>query len=396
VPLSIEVDAQLPRLVWTKLHAPVRREHVPRTALLGRLTDARARLVLVRAPAGWGKSSLLADWSGSSSELRTFAWLGLDEGDNETLHFLLYLLEALRSIDPDVGGASLPMMLAPGVDLAADALPVLVNELRDLPPSVLVLDDYHVVERPEVHRLVAYLLEFGPPALTLALATRAEPPLPLSRARARGDLLEIDADALRFSPREAEALLNDLHDLDLDDATVGQLHERTEGWVAGLFLAALSLRGRRDADAFVEDFAGDDRHIADYLCAEVLAGQPPELRVFLLHTSILDRFCPRLCEAVTGAGGGRRLLADIERSNLLLVPLDTRREWYRYHHLFGELLRNELAIAEPHAFPELHRLAARGGTRVGGDRPSDRRRGDRRGGRVDRRPLGADAAAERG
>lgn len=314
--------------------------------------------MLVRAPAGWGKSDLLAEWSGWQAERRSFAWLALDDGDNEPLHFLLYLVEALRTIDPGVGTSSLPMLLAPGVDLAGDALPVLLNELRDLPEAVLVLDDYHAVENSEVHGIVEFLLEHGPPALTLALATRSEPPLPVSRFRARGDLLELDADALCFTESEATALLNDLHALELDPTTVGRLHERTEGWVAGLFLAALLLRGRDDAEAFVADFAGDDRHIADYLCAEVLAGQPADLREFLLRTAILDRFCPRLCEAVTGAGGGARLLAEIERSNLLLVPLDSRREWYRYHHLFGELLRNELALAEPRAFPELHHRAA--------------------------------------
>jgi LuxR family maltose regulon positive regulatory protein len=171
-------------------------------------------------------------------------------------------------------------------------------------------------------------------------------------------LLELDADALRFTKREATALLNDLRALELDPTTVGRLHERTEGWVAGLFLAALSLRERDDTEAFAADFAGDDRHIADYVCAEVLAGQPADLRKFLLRTAILDRFCPRLCEAVTGAGGGARLLVEIERSNVLLVPLDSRREWYRYHHLFGELLRNELALVAPRAFAELHRRAA--------------------------------------
>ncbi len=357
-PVSTDVLAQPPRLVWTKLHAPVRREHVPRVPLLTELAGSPRRLVLVRAPAGWGKSALLSDWSAWEPEQRPFAWLGLDAGDNDPLHFLLYLVEALRTFDPDIGASSLPMLLAPGVDLVDEALPVLVDELRGLPECVLVLDDYHAIEHPEIHRAVEFVLDLGPPALTLAVATRTQPPLPVARLRARGDLLELDADALRFSAREAEVLLNDLHALALDEATVARLHERTEGWVTGLFLAALSLRGRDDAPAFVEDFAGDDRHIADYLCAEVLEQQQPAMRDFLLRTAILDRFCPRLCEAVTGAGGGARLLSELERSNLLLVPLDTRREWYRYHHLFGELLRNELAIHEPGASPALHRRAA--------------------------------------
>ena len=357
--MRTELEAQQPpRLVWTKLHAPVRREHVPREPLLAELSDSACRLVLVRAPAGWGKSALLSDWSAWPGEERPFAWLGLDAGDNDPLHFLLYLVEALRTFDPEIGSSSLPMLLAPGVDLVEEALPVLVNELRGLRECVLVLDDYHAIEHPDVHRAIAYLLELGPPALTIAIATRTEPPLPVARLRARGELLELEADALRFSAREAELLLNELHGLDLDAGTVARLHERTEGWVTGLFLAALSLRGRSDVRGFVEDFAGDDRHIADYLCAEVLAHQRPDMREFLLRTAILERFCPRLCEAVTGADGGARLLAELERSNLLLVPLDTRREWYRYHHLFGELLRNELALHEPGASPALHRRAA--------------------------------------
>jgi LuxR family transcriptional regulator, maltose regulon positive regulatory protein len=229
VAVSTDVQAQPPRLIWTKLHAPVRREHVPRITLLTELSAAPRRLVLVRAPAGWGKSALLSDWSAFEPEPRPFAWLGLDAGDNDALHFLLYLVEALRTFDPDVGTSSLPMLLAPGVDLVDEALPVLINELRGLPACVLVLDDYHAIEHPEVHRVVECLLELGPPALTLAIATRAEPPLPVSRLRARGDLLELEADALRFDEREAEVLLNDLHALGLDGPTVVRLHERTEG-----------------------------------------------------------------------------------------------------------------------------------------------------------------------
>ena len=356
--MSTDVQAQPPRLIWTKLHAPVRREHVPRVALLRELAGTPRRLVLVRAPAGWGKSALLSDWSAWEQERRPFAWLGLDAGDDDPLHFALYLVEALRTIDPEAGTSALPLLLAPGVDLVDEALPVLVNELRELPPCVLVLDDYHAIEHPEIHRVVEYLLDRGPPALTLAVATRSQPPLPVARLRARAELLELDADALRFTARESEVLLNDLHALGLDAPTVARLHERTEGWVTGLFLAALSLRGRDDGPAFVEHFAGDDRHIADYLCAEVLEQQRPEMRRFLLRTAILERFCPRLCEAVTGADGGARLLTELERSNLLLVPLDTRREWYRYHHLFGELLRNELEVHEPGSAAELHRRAA--------------------------------------
>ena len=357
--VETQVADQPLRLVWTKLHAPVRREHVQRTALLEQLTASGARLVLVRAPAGWGKSSLLADWSGWPDERRRFAWLALDRGDDDPLRFLLYVVEALRGLDPEIGRNALPVLLAPGVDLARDGLPVLLNELRDLPEAVLVLDDYHVIENPEIHALVEFVLEFGPPALTLAVATRSEPPLPVARcagARAAGGAGR-GRRCASLSPRPSSCSTRCIASASTP-RRVTRLHERTEGWVAGLFLAALSLRGREDPGAFVEDFAGDDRHVADYLCAEVLAGQAPERRDFLLRTSILERFCPRLCDAVTGADGGARVLADIERSNLLLVPLDARREWYRYHHLFGELLRDQLALAEPGLSDELHRRAA--------------------------------------
>jgi LuxR family transcriptional regulator, maltose regulon positive regulatory protein len=223
---------------------------------------------------------------------------------------------------------------------------------------VLAIDDYHLIGDPDIHAGMAFLIERSPAALEVVIATRREPALPLARLRARGELAELDARGLRFSHDEAAALVNDLHGLGLRDADVERLRERTEGWAAGLYLAVMSLRGRDDPERFIATFAGDDRHIVDYLGSEVLAEEGEEMRSFLLRTSVLDRFCASLCRVVTGDETAGRLLAELERSNQFLVPLDARREWYRYHHLFRELLLHELRLDSPESEPELHRRAA--------------------------------------
>jgi LuxR family transcriptional regulator, maltose regulon positive regulatory protein len=355
-----QVKQPAPSLIRTKLNAPVARELVSRTALLEVLCGGSPRrLTLVRAPAGWGKSSLLADWHAADRETRPFAWLSLDRGDNDPVRFFGYAIEALRLLAGEIGQRSAEVLRAPGVSLVDDVLPVLLNELEALPgASVLLVEDYHLITSAEVHEAVAFLLEHAPAQLELVLSTRGEPPLPLARLRARGELLEIAAPELRFSAVEAEALFNRGQMLGLDAGDVSRLLERTEGWPAGLYMAALSLRGHGDSHEFIKAFAGDDRHVVDYLTAEVLAGQPEDLREFLLTTSVLDRLCAPLCDAVTGHNGSATLLRRIEGSNLFLVPLDTRREWYRYHHLFGELLRNELAVTDPKCVTDGHRRAA--------------------------------------
>jgi LuxR family transcriptional regulator, maltose regulon positive regulatory protein len=239
-------------------------------------------------------------------------------------------------------------------------LPALINELAELDdPLVLVLDDYHVIRDADVHRALAYLIEHGPRQLEVAVASRTEPPLGVARLRARGELHAIGARGLRFTVAEAEQLFNGLQGLDVAPDDVAALCDRTEGWAAGLYLAALSLRGRESAHAFVADFAGDDRFVVDYLAEEVLADLDEELRGFLLRTSILDRLCAPLCNAVLQRDDSADRMVDIERANLLLVPLDQRREWYRYHHLFGDLLRLELERAFPDEVPELHERASR-------------------------------------
>ncbi len=238
-------------------------------------------------------------------------------------------------------------------------LPALLTELDALPgPTVLVIDDYHLIESGEVHEAVEMFLEYLPPTLELAISTRTEPPLPLARYLGRGQLTEISTRELRFTAAEAEQLLNEGQGLELEPTEIECLLTRTEGWPAGLYLAALSLRGRADAREFIEDFAGDDRHLVDYLTAEVLAGQSDELRQFLLTTSLFDRFNAELCDAVTQTGRSAQILREIETSNLFLVALDGKRQWYRYHHLFAELLRHELRVDQPELEADVHRRAA--------------------------------------
>jgi LuxR family transcriptional regulator, maltose regulon positive regulatory protein len=360
-PPEPRVTASADPIIQTKLEVPVRRKLVSRESLLASLVDGQTprRLTLVRAPAGWGKTTLLAEWSASALESRPFAWLALDRADNDPAQFWRYAITALRSVTPGIGERPLALLRAPGVDLAREMLPLLINELGALQGrAVLVLDDYHLIEATAIHEQMALLIDHLPAALEVVLISRTEPPLPLARLRARGELVEVDAAQLGFSSDEVAQLANGVHGLGLDARDLTRLRERTEGWAAGLYLAVLSLGGRGDRGEFISRFAGDDRHVVDYLGAEVLAEQPAEVREFLLHTSVAERLCAPLCDAITRRHDSARLLGEIERSNLFLLPLDTKREWYRYHHLFGELLRHELALAEPGLVPELHRRAA--------------------------------------
>ena len=344
----------------TKVRPPVAKDLVARTDPLGSLSSGqRRRLTLVRAPAGWGKSSLVASWCASVEDPRPFAWLSLDRGDNDPVRFFLYAIAALRELQPMVGAQAEQVLRAPGISLVDDVLPILINELDDAGIAcVLVIEDYHLISNAEVHEAIAFLLDHVPEGLELVLTTRVEPPLPLARLRARGDLLEVSIAQLGFSDAEARTLLNEQLGLGLVSADVSRLVERTEGWPAGLYLAALSLRGQTDAHSFVENFAGDDRNIVDYLTTEVLSGQSAELYDFLLSTSVLERLCPLLCDKVTGRRGSARLLRQIEESNAFLTALDNKREWYRYHQLFRDLLRNELMMTEPDRALHAHRRAA--------------------------------------
>jgi LuxR family maltose regulon positive regulatory protein len=346
----------------TKLNPPTgARRRVTRRAQVDRLVSGEPRrLTLVSAPAGWGKTTLLAEWAADSREDRPFAWLTLDRGDNDAVRFWGYVIEALRTIEPSFGSASLASLGVSGTNPIEVVLPPLINELAALDmPVVLALEDYHLVQSPEVHEGLSFLVERLPTTLELAIATRLDPPLPLPRLRARGEMLEFRAPELRFDAAEADELLRGALGDALDEADVARLVQRTEGWPAGLYLAALSLSGRDDPSSFIEAFAGDDRHIVDYLGGEVLDGLDPQTREFLLRTSILERLSAPLCDHLLESSDGAEQLLAIERANLFLVALDDRREWYRYHHLFADLLRHELARLQPASVAALHRRAAR-------------------------------------
>jgi LuxR family transcriptional regulator, maltose regulon positive regulatory protein len=347
-------------LVWSKLAAPAPRAGVLARANLQSLLEVGlgAKLCLVDAPAGFGKTTLLAQWLAAAGGGRV-AWVSLDEGDDDPTRFWVYVVEALRTVEPGVGASALAALGRPSADLYRMVLPGLLNELSRVElPLFLVLDDYHLISNPACHQTLTFLLDHLPANVHVALSGRSDPPLPLARMRARGELAEIRVADLQFTDEEALALLNGSMGLQLGTDDAQRLAERTEGWAAGLVLAGLSLRGRQDPSAFIASFHGDNRHVADYLSAEVLACQPDTIRRFLLGSSILERLSGPLCDAVLEAQGSAQLLEELERSNLFLVSLDDRREWYRYHHLFAELLRVELASREPGLLATLHRRAA--------------------------------------
>jgi LuxR family transcriptional regulator, maltose regulon positive regulatory protein len=347
-------------LLGTKLHVPsIGTQLVHRNALVGALSAGRHyKLTLLSAPAGWGKTTLLAQWALGAGEDQRFGWLSLDPSDNDPVWFWMYVIAALQKISPGVGIRAVEL-LAMGTDPLRVVLPTLLNDLDTVDgPMALILDDYHLVVSRAVHEQLAFFISRMPANLHLVLATRSDPMLPLARLRASGELAEVRTDDLRFGASEADQLLNDVLGLGLAQADIQLLHRRTEGWAAGLYLAALSLAGHADTAGFIRTFAGDNRHIVDYLMAEVLDGLPPELRSFLLRSSVLGRLSGPLCDAVLQMSGSASVLETIERANLFVVPLDMSRHWYRYHQLFGELLRTELRRTDPDLFAELHRRAA--------------------------------------
>ena len=352
-------------LLDTKLYLPRSpRGLVPRPRLRERLDrGATSTLMLVSAPAGFGKSTLLAEWltagPAAPDDERSAAWLSLDRGDNNPVAFWTYVIAALRTMAPRVGARALALLQETQPAPIETVLTTLLNDLADVAGDlVLVLDDYHLIDAPDLMAGMAFLLDHAPPGLHLVIAGRADPPLPLARLRARGQLVEVRAADLRFTPEEAVAYLNGAMGLDLTEADVAALEGRTEGWIAALQLAALSMQGRDDVSGFIAGFAGDARYVVDYLVEEVLQRQPDTVQGFLLHTSVLDRLSGPLCDAVTGDGGGRAMLENLDRGNLFLVPLDDRRRWYRYHHLFADVLRARLLDEQPDHIPELHRRAS--------------------------------------
>ena len=351
-------------LLRTKLTVPrPRPAALPRTELMEHLSavSAPGRLTLVVAGAGWGKSTLLASWIDRQPDTDRCAWLSVDEADNDIVRFWSYVIAALGAHDPGSLSTSARLLAAPGVTVVDEVVPALLNELSVVAePLTLVVDDYHVLINVEVHRSMQLLVEQLPPGLRLVIASRTTPALPLTRLRGQGRLAELTVAQLRLSAPDAAELLRRETGTRRTPAEVDLLHGRTEGWLAGLHLAALSLRAHAEHTAEIAaGFGGDDRFVGEYLHTEVLAQLPDDLRLLLRRSSVVDRFCPELCDALTGRSDSAELLARVERAHLFLVPLDTRGEWYRYHHLFADVLRQELHRVEPEVVPPRRRLVRR-------------------------------------
>jgi len=370
-------------LLTTKLYIPpVRPELVPRPRLVERLnTGLDRKLTLISAPAGFGKTTLLSEWAAGCG--RSVAWVSLDEGDNDPARFLAYSVGALQTlalsqvegIEASIGEGVLNAFQTPQPPPIETVLTALINEVAATPdPFALVLDDYHVIEAEAIHDALTFLLDHLPSQMHLVIATRADPPLPIARLRGRGQVTELRQTDLRFTLDEAAEFLNRVMGLELSTEDVAALASRTEGWIAGLQMAAVSMQGQEDVAGFIQAFTGSDRYILDYLVEEVLQRQPESAQTFLLQTAILDRLTGPLCDAITGqddgstgltTGGSTRLTASgqatlerLERANLFIIPLDNERSWYRYHHLFADLLRQRLQQTQPDLVPELHRRAS--------------------------------------
>jgi LuxR family transcriptional regulator, maltose regulon positive regulatory protein len=349
-------------LLETKLHVPrSRSDAVPRPRLIETVRQGAAhRLTVVVAPAGFGKTTLLSGWlADTDGQANAVGWVSLDPSENEPALFWAYVIRALQSVHPAAGTQAMALLQSARPPAIETVLTTLINEIDAIDADfTVVLDDYHVIEAAPVHSALAFLLDHLPRRMHLVIASRADPPLPLSRLRARGELTELRAADLRFTLDEASAFLNQAMALDLSPNDTATLERRTEGWIAGLKLAALSLKARGDVRGFVDAFSGDNRYIADYLVDEVLQSEPERVRRFLLGTAILDRMNGALCDAVTGGTGSQALLEDLERRNLFVVALDDRREWYRYHHLFADVLQKQSVARDPESAQSFHKRAS--------------------------------------
>jgi LuxR family transcriptional regulator, maltose regulon positive regulatory protein len=353
-------DTQRDPLLATKLHVPrPRAQLVSRPGLIERVQEGiQGPLTLVSAPAGFGKTTLLAQWLAEGG--MPVAWLSLEPEENEPVRFLSYVFAAIQQLDPDLDTTALALLQSPQSVPPERVLAVLTNELasREEGDFALVLDDYHAISASPVHGSMIFLLEHLPPRMHLVIATRADPPLPLARLRARGQLTEIRAAELRFTAEETRAFLKTVMGLELPPNAIDALESRTEGWIAGLQLAALSLQDRADVSSFLAAFSGSHRFVLDYISEEVLSRQPAQVQSFLLSTSILSRLTGPLCDAIREQGGSQAMLERLEQANLFVVSLDEERRWYRYHQLFAEVLKSRLQQIEPTLVPELHRRAS--------------------------------------
>jgi len=359
--VSYNVTVSSP-ILTTKLYIPpLPPKVVVRTRLLERLDEGLSegsKLSLISAPAGFGKTTLVSEWLASGK--RPTAWLSLDEGDSDPTRFLIYLVSALQTIAPKLGEGAMEVLQASQSQPPTEAILIaLLNEITTVPnPFLLVLDDYHVIDSRAVDQALTFFVEHLPPRMHLVITTREDPALPIPRLRARRQLTELRAADLRFTSSEAAEFLDQVMGLHLSAEDVAALEDRTEGWIAGLQLAALSMQGYQDVAGFIQAFAGDNRYIVDYLIEEVLQRQPEAVRSFLLQTSILERLNGSLCDAVTGQEEGRMRLETLQRGNFFLIPLDDKRHWYRYHHLFADVLHMHLMTEQPEQVSVLHRRAS--------------------------------------
>ncbi|MEJ2100015.1 MAG: AAA family ATPase [Desulfobacterales bacterium] len=363
------------QLLATKLFIPpTRPELVLRQRLIEQLNAGLylnqgfgRKLTLISAPAGYGKTTLVSEWvdqmrldgANDKQDLPRIAWFSLDEGDSDPARFLTYFIAALNQGEAPLGEDALGMLQSPQPLRTEAILTSLINEIVAASDSILlVLDDYHSIDSSQIDEALTFLLERLPPSMHLALATRQDPLLPLSRLRARGQLIELRAADLRFTPFEAAEFLNQTMGLNLSTEDIAALETRTEGWIAGLQLAAISLQGRTDTSKLIQSFTGSHRLVLDYLIEDVLYQQSQKVQNFLLQTAILDRLSGSLCDALTGQNNSQAILETLERANLFVVPLDNERRWYRYHHLFADVLKARLRAQQPNQVPSLHQRAS--------------------------------------